>query len=240
MKQFESFINAIPKLISVIPSTLLLFLGIIGVGIVLGMLLAWVRLKGNTVGNVLVSIYISFIRGTPLLIQILIVYFGLRAIAVNGFGNQNATRWPAALFVFIAYSLNLGAFLCETFRSAYTSVDFGQVEAGMSINMKNSQIFWHIIFPQAARIALPNMSNLLIDDYKALSLAFSIGFIDIMGRGEGLAGLTKGVGAVGIYLAVAALYWLVCKGLDIVFRRVEWGLSKDIRVAQAAVAHQTS
>lgn len=229
MKQLQAFLNAIPKLIITIPSTVLLFLAIIAVSIVLGMLLAWVRLKGNAVGNVLVSIYISFIRGTPLLIQIMIVYFGIRAIAINGFGITTATRWPAALFVFVAYSLNLGAFLCETFRSAYLSVDYGQIEAGMSMNMTNGQIFWNVIFPQAARVALPNMSNLLIDDYKALSLAFSIGFIDLMGRGEGLASLTKGIGAVGIYLAVAALYWLVCMLLDQLFQRLEWILSKDTR-----------
>jgi len=230
----KAFFNAIPNLLAVIPSTLILFVCIMAMGIVLGMLLAWERLRKRPIPNALVSIYISFMRGTPLLIQVLIVYFGLRAIFIKGFGIQGANHWPPAFFAFIAYGLNLSAFLCETFRSAYLSVDHGQIEAGLSINMTKGQIFRRVILPQGARIALPNMGNLLIDDYKALSLAFSIGLVELMGRGNGLSNMVQGVGAIGIYLAVALLYWVVCYALSKLLDRIEWSLSKDLRAVNRA------
>lgn len=230
MKSVKAFISSFPKLLSVLPSTCLLFIGIVCIGIVLGMLLAVIRLGKSKVLNVITAVFISFERGTPLLIQTLVVYFGLRAVFINGFGIASASRWNAAYFALIAYGLNLGCFLSETFRGAFLAIDRGQIEAAESIGMDKFQIFRRVILPQGARIALPNMGNLLLDDFKAISLAFSIGVIEIMGRGQGLANASRGVGAVGIYAAVALVYWIVCFLLDKLFIFLEWYLSKDVRV----------
>ncbi len=230
MKSMEAFVSALPKLLSVLPATCLLFLAIVAFGILFGMLFAMIRLGKSKIANGVIAVLISFERGTPLLIQILVVYFGLRAIFINGFHISGAAQWSAAYFAFFAYGLNLASFLCETFRGAYLAIDRGQIEAGLSIGMSRFQIFRKIILPQGARIALPNMGNLLLDDFKAISLAFSIGVIELMGRGQGLANAARGVGAIGIYGAVAVVYWIVCLLLDKFFHGLEWYLSKDIRV----------
>jgi len=234
MLALEAFVSGIPKLLGVLPSTCLLFIGIVIIGIILGLLLAVIRLGKNKILKALAAVFISFERGTPLLIQIMVVYFGLRAIFINGFGITTASRWNAAYFALIAYGLNLACFLSETFRGAYLSIDKGQIEAAESISMSKFLIFRRVILPQGARIALPSMGNLLLDDFKAISLAFSIGVIEIMGRGQGLASVSRGVGAVGTYAAVALVFWVVCFILDKLFIFIEWYLSKDIRVIGAS------
>ncbi|MBP1736290.1 MAG: tcyL 1 [Oscillospiraceae bacterium] len=230
MKGLEAFAASFPKLISVLPSTFLLFLCTVCIGITLGLVFAVVRLSRHKILNAVLRVFISFERGTPLIIQILIIYFGLRALFVQGFGVQGAVRWSPAIFALIAYSLNLASFLSETFRGAYLSIDRGQIEAAQSIGMDRQLIFRRVILPQGARIALPGMGNLLLDEFKALSLAFSIGLVEIMGRGQGLANASRGVGAVGIYAAVALVFWIVCFLLDKLFVWIEWYLSKDLRV----------
>ncbi|MFP3153947.1 amino acid ABC transporter permease [Lachnospiraceae bacterium ZAX-1] len=230
MKSVTSFIGTFPKILSVIPSTMLLFFCVIITGTILGMLLTMVRLKKSKIGNAVVSIYISFIRGTPLLIQIMIVYFGLKAILVDGLGIKDASHLNTGVFVYVAYALNLACFLCETFRGAYLAIDKGQIEAAISISMNKSQVFRRVILPQGARIALPNMSNLLLDDLKAISLAFSIGFVEMMGKGQALSNARHGIGAIGIYLGVAITYWVLCFLLDKLLRGIENYLNKDIRV----------
>lgn len=233
MKSVNAFFSALPKLMTVLPSTCLLFLSIVAVGILLGLLMAAARLGKSRILNAILGVFISFERGTPLLIQILIVYFGLRAIFINGFHMQQAAQWDAAYFAFIAYALNLACFLSETFRGAYFSIEKGQIEAAESIGMTKFLIFRRVILPQGARIALPNMGNLLLDDFKAISLAFSIGVIEIMGKGTGLANAARGIGAIGIYAAVALVYWVICFLLDKLFLGLERRLSKDIRVLGA-------
>ncbi|MGE4354110.1 MAG: amino acid ABC transporter permease [Oscillospiraceae bacterium] len=234
MKSIEAFFVSLPKLLTVLPATILLFIAIVCMGILLGLLLAFVRIGKKKILKAIVAVFISFERGTPLLIQIMIVYFGLRAILVNGFGITGAVRWNAAYFAFIAYGLNLSAFLSETFRGAYLSIERGQIEAAESIGMTKFQVFRRVILPQGARIALPNMGNLLLDDFKAISLAFSIGVIEIMGRGTGLANAARGVGAIGIYSAVALVYWVICFLMDKLFVGLERHLSKDLRVMGAS------
>lgn len=234
MKSLQAFFSTLPKLLTVLPSTCLLFVAIVIMGIILGLLFAMVRIHKNKIANAILGVVISFERGTPLLIQILIVYFGLRAILINGMGITQATQWNPSYFAFIAYGLNLSCFLSETFRGAYQTIDKGQIEAGMSIGMTKFQLFRRVILPQGARIALPNMGNLLLDDFKAISLAFSIGVIELMGRGNGLANAARGIGSIGIYAAVALVYWVICFILDKVFNAIEWYLSKDVRVTVTA------
>lgn len=234
MKSLQTFVDSIPKLLTVIPSMMLLFISIVIAGILIGLWFASIKLGKSKVGNLVISVIISFERGTPLLIQTLIVYFGLRAVFMNGFGMAGVMKWNPAIFAFVAYAINLGSFLCETFRGAYLVIDVGQIEAGKSIGMTKGQIFRRIILPQGARIALPNMGNQLLDDFKALSLAFSIGVIELMGKGTNLVNRSMGVGAIGIYGAVALMFWLICFLMDKFFTGLERYLSKDIRVSGKA------
>lgn len=230
MKSLTTFFTTLPKIASVIPQTLILFICVVVAGILLGMVFAVVRLRPRGILKAIFSLITSFERGTPLLIQILITYFGLKAIFATGLGIEAANSWNVGIFAFVAYAINLGAFLGETFRSAYYSIDKGQIEAGMSIGMSSFQIFRRVIVPQGARIALPNMTNLLLDCFKAISLAFSIGFIEMMGRGTALVNARHGIGSVGIYLDVAVCYWVICFILDKLLYMVERHLNRDLRV----------
>ncbi|MFV0529619.1 MAG: amino acid ABC transporter permease [Lachnospiraceae bacterium] len=229
MKSVDAFISALPKLISVLPSTVLLFIAIVILSILLGLVLAAIRISKHKIAGSLVAVFVSFIRGTPLLIQIMIVYFGLRAILINGFGIREASRLDAAYFAFIAYGLNIGGFLSETFRGAYLAIDRGQIEAAQSVGMTRMQVFRRVILPQGAQIALPGMGNLMLDGFKALSLAFSIGVIEMMGRGQGIVNATRGIGAIGTYAAVALVYWFICFLMDKLFLFIEKSLAKDLR-----------
>lgn len=230
MVNVQAFFSSLPELLTVLPSTVLLFVAFVCMGILLGLLMAWARLGKNKVLNVILSVIISFERGTPLLIQILVVYFGLRSILINGLNIYDAAKWDASYFAFIAYGLNLGCFLSETFRSAYISIERGQIEAAESIGMTRFMVFRRVILPQGARIALPNMGNLLLDAFKAISLAFSIGLIEIMGKGMGISNATRGIGALGIYTAVALVFWVVCFLLDKLFIGLEKHLSRYVHV----------
>ncbi len=230
MISIKAFFASIPKLLTILPPTLLLFLAIVAMGILLGLALAAVRIKGHRIANILASMFVSFERSTPLLIQILIVYFGLRTILISGMGIADAVHWNAMYFAFIAYGLNLGAFLSETFRSAFLSIDRGQIEAAQSIGMTGFQVLRRVILPQGARIALPSMANMLLDGFKSISLAFSIGVVELMGRGMGIANAARGVGSIGIYGAVALLFWATCFVMDKILVGIERRLSKDIRV----------
>lgn len=234
MENIKVIIDAIPLLITVLPMTMLILVTAVSFGIIIGLLLTYVRLINKRIPNAIATVYISFMRGTPLLIQLFLAYFGLPAL-LEAFGISTAS-WQNEMFAIIAFSLNLGAFLSEIFRSAYISVDRGQIEAAYSIGMNSTEVASRIIFPQALRVAIPNMGNIIIDLLKNTSLAFSIGVVDVMGKGTQLASAAHGVGQLGIFLGVAIIYICVCIGLQKAFDTLEKALSKDLRPVENKVA----
>lgn len=226
MENIKVIFESIPRLLTVLPITLSILVVASFIGILIGMGLTFVRLGKRNFPKLIAAVYISFMRGTPLLIQLFLAYFGLPVLLKN-FGI-NTSAWQSEIFAVIAFSLNLGAFLSEVFRSAYISVDRGQIEAAHSIGMNEVQTFVRIIFPQALRVAIPNMGNVIVDMLKNTSLAFSIGVVDVMGKGTQLAAATFGVGQLGIFLSVAIIYIVVCTCMQKGFNLLEKALSKDL------------
>ena len=163
-------------------------------------------------------LYISFFRGTPVLVQLLIIYFGLPQIfpAINSMSALNA--------VILGLSLNTSTYLAEIFRAAIDSVDKGQLEASLASGLSMFKASSRILFPQACRNAIPATGNVYIGLIKNSSLAFTLGVSELLAAGKMVA--TESLKFFEAYFAVALVYW----ALTIIFsecqRRLEKHLSK--------------
>lgn len=148
----------------------------------------------------LANIYVSIIRGTPLLVQLSIVFYGLPAIGIF------IDPIPAAI---IGFSLNVGTYSSETIRSAILSVPKGQWEAGYSIGMTYMQTFRRIIAPQAFRVAVPPLSNDFIGLFKNTSLASVVTVTELFRVTQQYANVTYDF--LPMYIEAALVYWCFCK-----------------------------
>ncbi|MET1029948.1 amino acid ABC transporter permease [Domibacillus tundrae] len=187
------------------------------IGIVFGIVAAIPRLFGIPVLSQLVILYVSFIRGTPILIQLFLVFYGVPALLL--FIGIDVSRMDAIYFVMITYAISNGAVFSEIFRSAIQSVDYGQTEAALSVGMKDAQNFFRIILPQAWSIALPNVANSVIGSLKDTSLAFTIGVMDMVGRGETLIASTAH--ALEVYISLSIIYYIVVLIIEKTFQVFE-------------------
>lgn len=215
-------VESIPKLLSYLHITIEILALSVGLGLLLGILIAMPRLYHIPILKEIVTVYISFIRGTPILIQLFLVFYGLPMI-VSLFGID-ITRMDPFYFVIVTYTLSNAAAFSEIFRGAITSVDYGQTEAAYSIGLTPLQNFYRIVFPQAFRVAFPNIANASISSLKDTSLAFSIGVMDMMGRGETLISAT--MHAVEIYISLAIIYYVIVLIFERLFKWIERYLNR--------------
>ena len=216
-------IDAIPNVLKGIPATLSIAAVAFVVGIFLGFIGANAKIYNVPVLKQIVNVYVSFIRGTPLIVQIFLIYYGI-PIAIRAanqeFGtNIDISRIPAIIFMFVAFSLNSGAYLTETIRAAIISVDKGQMEAAYSVGMTTRQAMFRIIIPQALKVGLPNISNHFISMLKDTSLAFSASVPDIMGQAKIVAGRTSRF--FEAYIVAAMVYWIICFIFEFLITRIE-------------------
>lgn len=207
----------IPTLLKYLVVTLEILGASILLGTIIGIVAAIPKLFHIPILKQIVTLYISFIRGTPIIIQLFLVYYGLPAAL--SLINIDITRMDAFFFVVVTYSLSNGAIFAEIFRGAITAVEFGQSEAAYSIGMNPFQNFTRIIFPQAIRIAFPNIANTVIGSLKDTSLAFTIGLMDMMGRGETLISATAH--ALEVYIALSIIYYIIVLILEKGFKVFE-------------------
>ncbi len=205
-------IGSVPEILTGLPMTLLLAFISAGIGFVIALTVALVRYFNVRVLSTVCKIYVSYIRGTPMLVQILLTFFGipllLKVINLRWGTTYNVNSLPREMFAIIALSLNAGAYMSETLRSALLAVDIGQLEACYSVNMTTRQALVRIIMPQAFSIAIPPLANTLVSLVKETSLVFTISIVDMMAQ-------AKIVGARGyrffeVYIVVSIIYWVVC------------------------------
>jgi L-cystine transport system permease protein len=219
--------TAIPNILRALPLTLMILVLSLFFGTLLGLLLTVMKLRKNPVSYTISTAYVSFIRGTPPLLQLYLVYYGLpRFLEVVGI---NINDWDKVFFAIVTFSLNSGAFLSEVMRSAYLSVDIGQQEAAYSVGMGNIQTFKRIIFPQAFAIALPNLGNSIIQLFKETSLAFIIGVNDIMGQAQLIIARGYGVRQFETFIAISLIYWAICIAMEKSFASLEKRFKKGHR-----------
>ena len=188
MLSWERFVYFFPKVIVKFPVTLEIVLISFGSGLLLGCLLAWIRIKKIPVLSQIAAVFISYIRCTPVICQMFVVYFVVPALL--GQMGIDSSAIDRVVYIYIAYGLNNGGFMGETIRSAVLAVPMGQTEAGYAAGLTGWQTLVHIVAPQAARISLPMMGTTFIYAFQATALAYMVGVIDMIGKTRSLGSVT--------------------------------------------------
>jgi L-cystine transport system permease protein len=225
------FLGAFPRLLAYLPVTLVITVLTVIIGTLLGFGLARSRIYGSRVGRKFASGYVTAMRCTPPIVLLFVVYYGLPAIARTLFG-ADIDGWTKAVFVVVTLSLLFAAAMCEVERSAYLSVDKGQREAALAAGLSETQGFFRIVFPQALVAALPNFCNAILNTLKDGALAYTIGMIDMMGRGNLIISLNYGSYGLEVYLALALIYWI----LTMITERVFFAIEGRLSVGKASMA----
>ena len=164
---------------------------------------------------------ISFFRGTPLLVQLFLIYYGLPQVFP---GLKAMTAFWASV---TGLSLHFGAYMAESIRGSILSVDRSQMEASLSVGMTRMQAMRRIVLPQAARAAMPPLMNNFIDLLKSTSLAFTLGVAEIMGRAQLEA--SSSFNFFESFLMVALFYWAIVLGITRLQVQVEQTLNEAYR-----------
>lgn len=198
--------------------TIELSLGGMIFGLVFGLALALMRLSASRLLRGLARAYVSFIRGTPLLVQLFVIYYGLAQFGLR------IDPIPAAL---IGLSLNVAGYTGEILRAAIASVDRGQWEAAKALGLSSSQTMRLIILPQAARVALPGLGNSFISLVKDTSLAATIQVPELFRQAQLITARTFQI--FTMYLTAALLYWLISTALSWLQLRLEQRFSRQYR-----------
>lgn len=203
-------LDSAPFLVKGAYYTIFLSLGGMFFGLLLGFGLALMRLSPLMLLRGIARVYVSFFRGTPLLVQLFMIYYGLPELGIE------LDPLTAAL---IGFSLNMGAYACEILRAAIASVDRGQWEAGASIGMTRAQIMRRAILPQAARTALPPLGNSFISLVKDTALAATIQVPELFRQAQLITARTFEI--FTMYLAAALIYWILATALSYLQNRLE-------------------
>jgi L-cystine transport system permease protein len=177
-----------PDVLSALPVTLLLTLVSTIIGVIVGAGIAYVKMENTPFLKQVAAVFTSFIRGTPILIQMFLVYYGLPFFL--GYVGIDADDVNALVYLFITYGLNMAAFLSEIIRAALESVPATQREAALTSGYTKRQMYFKIIFPQAVIIAMPSFATMVISLLQDTSLAFTIGVIDVVGKAKALGTAT--------------------------------------------------
>lgn len=195
-------LDSLPFLLKGTLWTVVLSLGGMFFGLLLGFALALMRLYGYWPLQWVSRIYVSFFRGTPLLVQLFMIYYGLPQLGIQ------LEPLTAAL---VGFSLNMGAYTSEILRGAIASIDRGQWEAAASIGMGRAQTLYRAILPQAARTALPPLGNSFISLVKDTALAATIQVPELFRQAQLITARTFEI--FTMYLAAALIYWLLASVL---------------------------
>jgi His/Glu/Gln/Arg/opine family amino acid ABC transporter permease subunit len=225
-ESIQIVIHYLPALLRALPTTLeLLGLSVL-IALFLGLLLAWGKISKNKPAKIFSSVFISFMRGTPMMVQVLLIFILIPTIAYQN--GVDTSSWDPFMYALIAYSLNLSAFFAEIYRSAYNGMDYRQIEAAESLGMTKLQVFRRVTVPQGAVIALPNLTNMTLEQMKNTSIAAVIGVYDIVARAQQLARNNYGVGQMQLYLTVGLIFWGLCLLILFVMNKVTKRISRGM------------
>ncbi|WP_026553692.1 amino acid ABC transporter permease [Arthrobacter sp. 35W] len=206
-----------PMLLEAVRGTIPLTLISFALGLLIALLIALMRISGNSILAAIARVYVSIIRGTPLLVQLFVIFYGLPSLGIK------LDPWPSAV---IAFSLNVGGYAAEIIRAAILSVPRGQWEAGHTIGMSRGQTLLRIILPQAARVSVPPLSNTFISLVKDTSLASLILVTELFRAAQQVAAFSQEF--MLLYLEAALIYWVICLGLSTVQSMLEKRLDRYV------------
>ena len=193
---FDLVVNSFPLLLVGAGVTIKITALSVALGVVIGLFVCIARISRLRILRVLAAVYVDFFRGTPLLVQIFLVYFALPVIT-----GQRVDPFVAAIG---SCGINSGAYVAEIFRAGIQSIDKGQMEAGRSLGMTWVQTMRYIIVPQAFKRVIPPLGNEFIALLKDSSLVSVIGFEELTRRGQLI--IAKTYGSLEIWISVAVIY----------------------------------
>lgn len=203
-------IENLPLILSGLPMTIYVSFISMGIGMVLGLFISLARRSEKKLLRWPARVYISFMRGTPMLVFLFLIYFGLPAVGLEFTAFQSAI---------IGFGLNSAAYIAEVNRSALSSVDHGQWEASYSLGLGYRSTLMGIVLPQAIRIAIPPLTNVFLDLVKATSLAAVITVPELFQKTQIAAG--RSYDTMTMYLLVALIYWPLCSLIAFIQDRFE-------------------
>jgi L-cystine transport system permease protein len=217
-----SFIfSALVQELKVLPLTLTITIVPLMFGLGIGIIIAIIRLRKIPVVDRIAAFYVSFVRGTPLLLHIMLIYFAL-PMAFDALALHSKDI-PIIVFIFVAFSINAGAYMSEIIRSGILSVNYGQVEAAYSVGMTAPQAMRRIVLPQALAVNLPMLCSMFIALLQGSSLAFSISIVEVTGEANIYAAASFKF--LEAFIAAAIIYW----GMTILVERITSILEKRVQ-----------
>ena len=203
-----------PLVSGAIVGTIPLALASFVLGLIIALGIALMRLSRVRFVSGIARVYISLVRGTPLLVQLFVIFYGLPSIGIK------IDPWPSAI---IAFAVNVGGYAAEVIRAAILSVPKGQWEAGHTIGMSRAQTLRRIILPQAARVSVPPLSNTFISLVKDTSLASLILVTELFKQAQKIAAFTSEF--LLLYMEAAVIYWVIClvlsSGQNVIEKRLD-------------------
>ena len=220
---FSLVFSSIPELLQKLPITLGLASLSMVLALILGLLMAIIKMKKIKVLTLITNVLISLLRGTPIIVQLYVAFFGIPMFfqAINQrFGtNMVVADIPGFVYAMVALGLNQSGLMAEIIRSALQSVNSGQIEAAHAIGMTSSQTLRRIILPEAFEVALPTIGNSIISIIKGTSLAFTCAVIEITAQGKIIGGRTYRY--FEVYVSLAIIYWVITIIIEQIIKIIE-------------------
>lgn len=205
-------LSVFPKILAGVPMTLFICIFSILIGLIIGLLIAICRINKIPILKNVAAVFVSFIRGTPIIVQLYVIFYGVPELLTYLHQSRGWNVSPNSIshigIALIAFTLNASAYLSENIRSALSSVDKGQIEAAYSVGMTGFQSLRRIVIPQALVVALPNFSNVFLEVIKDTSLAFYVMVVEIMASATIQA--SNGYKYLESYVDASIIYFIIC------------------------------
>jgi len=203
--------TAFVEILKALPLTLLITIGPLLGGLLIGIAVAAVRINSVKIITPIANVYVSFFRGTPAILHIMVIYLGF-PLFINKLSSYygwsfNANSIPIVVFVLIALSFTAGAYMSEIIRSGLLAVEKGQIEAAYAIGMNRFQSMKRIVFPQVFALSLPNLCNIFIGFLHTSSIAFIVSQKELNGAANIVA--SNNLKFLEAYIAAALIYWML-------------------------------
>ncbi len=214
----EFIIRNLDKLFMGLTVTFRVMLVALLIGWFIGLLGAIGKIYGSKKLKAALDFVTDLIRGIPTIVLIFVVYFGGLALRKSLFGISAAGA-NKEIFAAIALSIEISAQASEMFKSAYWSIDRGQIDAAKSLGLGAPNTFKYILIPQGGRVILPNMGNSILMAMQGTSLVFVLGLMDMMGRATQIDMGVSYSKSFEMYFVCALIYWLVAVVVDVLLHR---------------------
>lgn len=218
------FSGAMPLLLEGLKLTVITSLVSILIGMVIGLLVCLMKMSKNVVLRAIAGVYIWIIRGTPMLVQAFIVFFGVPQVVRMFVSDFKFTALTAGI---ITLSLNAGAYLAEIYRGGIMAVPKGQTEAARSLGLSQGQAMRKVVLPQAIKFSIPSLVNQFIITIKDTSILSAIGMAELVNKAKTYVGSTYTF--FETYLVVAAMYLVIISSLMIISNYIEKKLKYERR-----------